>query len=319
MERNKTFREFCVRAVILLIIIFGVDRLVGQLFVVMKDLGLEYNPYHQWTKTAYTLEKCDADCIIIGSSKAEHSYVVEILADSLGMNIYDGGQGGCFFLYQNCIVNMLLDRRKPKNIIWDIQPECIPEDSKMKEYQNIRYLSPYYDSSPWAKAFMNSEDNKTSLKMQCRMFRYNSKLMQYVMPIVIGKDRNDGGYKSLPNSGYIYPAMNSNSLGEENRQIAFDEYKLSVYEATLRRCKENKVNLLIFVSPSFSNHNFVYRQAVLKLEEITQNKGYKFVDYSANNSFLRDSTLFKDVSHLNDKGARLFTQMAIKDILKNKE
>lgn len=131
MEKATTLLAFCVKAVVLLVILFGVDRLVGITFVSMKEVALARNPYHEWMKTAYILDKCDAECLVIGSSKAERSYVTDILQDSLLMSVYDGGQGGCFFLFQNCVINMLLDRGKPKQIIWDVQPECLPESSTM--------------------------------------------------------------------------------------------------------------------------------------------------------------------------------------------
>lgn len=34
-------------------------------------------------------------------------------------------------------------------------------------------------------------------------------------------------------------------------------------------------------------------------------------------TFMRDSTLFRDVSHLNDKGAKLYTQLVIKEVKNN--
>ena len=108
MEKNKSLYTFCLKAVLLLVILFGVDRLVGVAFVKMKDVGLAKNPENMWLKTAYTVEKVNADVVVIGSSKASHHYVPQMLEDSLGMTVYNCGQDGCFLLYQNCIVNMIL-------------------------------------------------------------------------------------------------------------------------------------------------------------------------------------------------------------------
>lgn len=314
--KNKTLLAFCLKVALLLVILFGIDRLVGNFFVSMKNMGLAHNPYHQWEKTARLLEKCDEACLVIGSSKAEHSYVTEMMSDSLGIGkIYNAGQGGCFFLYQNCVINMLLDRRVPKKIIWDIQPECIPADSRMKEYQNVRYLSPYYDSDSWAKDFINSEDERATIKMQCHMFRYNTKLFQYLLPIVTRKVKADSGYKPLPNDGYIYPTLKLDLSNEDNTD--FNEYKINVFSETLRRCKEKGVDITLFVSPSFVLPSTRYKNSVKKLTTVANDYGYNLLDYSDDVHFLSDSTLFKDVSHLNDKGARMYTKLVIFDI-KNK-
>ena len=107
---------------LLLVMLFGVDRLVGAAFVKMKDVVLAGYLENMWLLTPFTVEKVDADVVVIGSSKASHHYVPQMLEDSLGLTAYNCGQGGCFFLYQNCIINMILDRYTPKMILWDIQP-----------------------------------------------------------------------------------------------------------------------------------------------------------------------------------------------------
>ena len=313
MEKKKTIWAFCLKVLLLVVILFGVDRLLGAAFVKMKDVGLERNPYHQWTKTAYVLEKCDAECVIIGSSKAEHSYITDMLVDSLGMSVYNGGQGGCFFLYQNCIVNMLLDRRVPKKIIWDVQPESLPENSTMAEYQNVRYLSPYYDTDVWAKQFVDSQDNKACIRMACHQFRYNSNFVQYLMPVLGVGSITKGGYDPLPTEGYIYPALKT--LPDCEQEIGMDKEKVRQFEATLKRCKEKQVDLTLFVSPSFVVNNGTYREAVNLMKEIANANGYSLYDFSSNQTFLADSTLFKDGSHLNANGAKLFTEKVIEQIL----
>lgn len=318
MEKATTLLAFCVKAVVLLVILFGVDRLVGITFVSMKEVALARNPYHEWMKTAYILDKCDAECLMIGSSKAERSYVTDILQDSLLMSVYDGGQGGCFFLFQNCVVNMLLDRGKPKQIIWDVQPECLPESSTMQEYQNVRYLSPYYDSASWVRAFVDSEDSRAAVKMQCQMFRYNTKLVQYVMPILGGGKKTKGGYSPLPTCGYKYPVLKDGAATAETLMGGVDEYKLNVYEKTLSRCKENDVDITIFISPSYSIKGRAYKEAVVQLAEVANRYGYELMDFSSDERFMCDSTLFKDASHLNDRGARMYTSI-VAEALKNKK
>lgn len=315
MEKKNTLLAFCLKVVLLVVILFVEDRLVGAAFVKMKDVGLERNPYHEWTKTAFILDKCDAECLVVGSSKAERSYVTELLSDSLHISMYNGGQGGCFFLFQNCVINMLLDRGRTKQIIWDVQPECIAEGATMQEYQNVRYLSPYYDSDTWAKAFVDSEDERAALKMTCHMFRYNSKLVQYVLPIVGGGKKTQGGYNPLPTSGYKYPELGKDNENV-NQEVKLDVGKLRVYEKTLERCREKGVALTIFVSPSYIIKGKQYIGAVDKLSEIANKYGYELKDYSSDHLFMSDKTHFKDASHLNDNGARLYTETIISELKK---
>ena len=51
------------------------------------------------------------------------------------------------------------------------------------------------------------------------------------------------------------------------------------------------------------------------MKEIANANGYTLYDFSSNQTFLSDSTLFKDGSHLNANGAKLFTEKVIEQIL----
>ena len=66
MEKKNTLWAFCLKIVLLVVILFGVDRFVGAAFVKMKDVGLSANPENMWLKTPFTVEKVDADVVVIG-------------------------------------------------------------------------------------------------------------------------------------------------------------------------------------------------------------------------------------------------------------
>ena len=310
MEKKNTLWAFCLKVVLLVVILLGVDRLVGAAFVKMKDVGLATNPENMWLKTPFTVEKVDADVVVIGSSKASHHYVPQMLEDSLGMTAYNCGQDGCFFLYQNCVINMLLDRYKPKMIIWDIQPGSFTSHNE-KEYQNIRYLSPYYPQSVWTKRYIDSESKKMPLRMQSRMFAYNSKALNYLFPLVIGSSKTENGYIPLPNEGYIYPEKRRSEKTE--MPCPPNEEYLSLLSATLKRCKDEGVVVQLFVSPEYNYESDVYLAAVKDISYVSYDKGIPCHNYHS--LAANDSTLFKDASHLNDKGARLYTAKVVQDIL----
>ena len=47
------------------------------------------------------------------------------------------------------------------------------------------------------------------------------------------------------------------------------------------------------------------------MKEIANVNGYTLYDFSSDQAFLSDSTLFKDGRHLNANGARLYTEKVI--------
>ncbi|MCQ2171296.1 MAG: hypothetical protein MJZ17_00865 [Bacteroidales bacterium] len=306
--KKKGFVSFCVKAIILLALVVVVDRAVGFAFVKMKDYGLKSNPECMWLKTPYVVEKVDADVIVVGSSKATHHYIPAMIADSLGLSVYNCGQDGCFYLYQNCIINMVLDRYKPKKIIWDIQPGCLNADGGEREYQNVRYLSPYYhDDNVWAKQYIDSEDKWSSVKMQSRMFAYNSKLLNSLFPLVMGGSTTESGYIPLPSEGYDYPKLSADF--EDNSEYESWPEKLELFASTIERCRKEGVQLVIIASPQYVRPTKAYQSAVEDMQKVAVRYGSEVYDYS--DLFLDDPTKFKDASHLNHKGAIAFTEMVI--------
>lgn len=305
--KNDGFISFCVKAIILLAILLAVDKAVGAAFEIMKDVGLKTNPECMWLKTPYVVEKVDSEVIIVGSSRATHHYVPSIIEDSLGLKVYNCGQDGCFFLYQNCIINMILDRYKPEKIIWDIQPGCLNLLGSEREYQNVRYLSPYYRDNIWVTEFVNSEEKMSFIKMKSNMFAYNSKLLNSLFPLVIKGSTTEQGYIPLPSEGYKYPKLNLSDVNDSRYQV--NEAKLSLFASTLERCNSEDVELLIIASPSYLNQDDAYRTAVSDLKKVAAEYGNEVYDYG--DYYLDDPSKFKDSSHMNHKGAETFTRMII--------
>lgn len=312
--KNNTFLTFCIKVVLILVIIFGVDRFVGYTFVKMKDLGLKSNPENMWLKTPFTVEKMNADVVVIGSSKATHNYVPQILEEALGMTTYNCGQDGCFFLYQNCIVNMILDRYCPKQIVWDIQPESFISKDKSSQYQNIRYLSPYYADNEWVKLFVDGESEKMPVLMRSRMYAYNSKLLNYLFPLFFHSTTTDNGYIPLPNDGYTAPEMHDEI--EDKSLVASLDY-LDLLNATLKRCREKQTDVYLVISPEFSRKSIQTKSAERAICEQAVLEGFHCYDFLSNEVFMKDSSLFKDDCHLNDKGARLYTELVARELTSN--
>lgn len=306
MKNNRTFFSFCLRVVLLLVLLFCVDRIVGVAFARMKTLGLEHNPENMWLKTPYAVEKVDADIVVIGSSKATHNYIPDSLSCYLHMKSYNCGQDGCFFLYQNCIINMILDRYVPKIIMWDIQPESFIKKDVADEYQNIRYLTPYYRSNQWAKIYIDSESKKMPIRMLSEGYGYNSKLLNYVFPLITHVSATENGYIPLPSSGYDYPKMKQESQNDET-DVSTDY--LAILDETLKRCRIKGCDVRLYISPVYMKKSALTRLAEESISHVSETNGVCCMNYHSDMVFMMDSTLFKDAQHLNERGARKFTRM----------
>lgn len=300
--------------IILLALVVIADKAVGLAFVTLKDYGLKVNPEYKSLKTSYVVEKMDADVLIVGSSRAEHHYIPDIISDSLGVSVYNCGQRGGRFLYQNCVINMVLDRYTPKKILWDFLPGCmIVSGDNEKEYRCVRYLSPYYGKNKWTTEFINSEDKMSAVKMRCQMFAFNSRLPSYLAPFVRKGATTQNGYVPLPSEGYEYPVLNSDYMDDSKYEP--DLKKFELFASTIERCKREGVELLLIASPRYSYSSRAYMCAVSDLRKMAAEYGYEIYDYA--DLYLDDPTRFKDSGHMNHKGAMAFTEMVIEKHLRS--
>ena len=124
------------------------------------------------------------------------------------------------------------------------------------------------------------------------------------------KKRTLSGYVPLPNEGYIFPQL---------REKMKDEYipdndKLEKLSQTVKRCNTSGIKLYLVVSPTYAYKPVSFQSILQDLSHIANDNDTGFYDFSSDSGFLNDSTLFKDNVHLNDKGARKFTQYIL-DIL----
>lgn len=311
--RNQSLPKFILRIAFFIILLFIVDRIIGDVFVSIKDYGLKVNPENRGLKEPFIIEKVDAEVLIIGSSKASRHYVASLLSDSLGISVYNCGQDGCFFLYQNCILNMVLDRYHPKMILWDIQPNLFDGSTdNAKEYQNVRNFSPYYhEGNQWVVSYVKSQSKNTWMKMQSEMFGYNSKLLNYLFPLFSSSSKETFGYIPLPNYGYSFPKLEKDAIVEHYVR-ATD--KLDLLSSTIERCNTLGIQLKLFISPEYRIKSEAYQSEARDIKKVASSLGVDCYDYSSFPLFMNDSTLFKDVSHLNDKGARLYTNLVLSKI-----
>ena len=92
---------------------------------------------------------------------------------------------------------------------------------------------------------------------------------------------------------------------------------LDLLDNTMKRCKAKGVELRMYISPEFSQKSALTSAAAEEIGSVAMCNHVSFTNDHSDEHFMQDATLFKDVSHLNDKGARMFTEDVIRKILNN--
>lgn len=303
-------KKFIIKFVVFAAVVVSFDFVAGYVLSVLQHKAFENNPLRFEVRAMYAIEQAESEVDIIGASDASHSYISNQIADSLGLTTYNYGKDGCFFIYQNCLINLMLEHHTPKVIIWEIGKECLSiAENEDREWQSIKDFYPYYRNSVYCKQLIDSRGKFQSIYMLSGLYRFNSCLLTITEPFLFNEvvDDTANGYLPLPNDGYNYPKYRALDKAEDK----VDNKKREILKGTLNKCKEKGIKVIFCFSPKFNSDNAEGTLQYEELKRIANQTEVSLIDYRNKAPFNTDATLFKDNAHLNEMGARLYMEYFI--------
>lgn len=238
--------------------------------------------------------------IILGSSRAHHHYVPSVISDVKGMTAYNGGVDGNGIVLASGLYDLIEERYTPKVIFYDVEPSfdinVYAEDGNNNRY--IGHLRPYFQDHR-IKQILFRIDPSECFKNLSAMFRYNAKIVDLLKDQVVMSDYTTDGYAPLYGIMKKTPEVRING----NRPIQ-DTLKLNMMEEFISRLSQSKTKLIMVASPKYGAKS---SEVFDPIKELCARYGVEFWDYYAEPEFQRID-YFKESMHLNDKGARAFSE-----------
>lgn len=257
----------------------------------------------------YIANRATDDIIILGSSRATHHYVPQIIEDSLGMSCYNCGEEGNGVVLAYGRFRMLTSRYKPKLIIYEMTPGY---DYGTTEPNNkyLGYLRPYYSKEGINGLFADFDDELSPLKMMSKMYQNTAKLLPNVVDNIIFRD-NMRGYSPL--NGQLNPNEVKKAEMEIDHEV--DSVKLKYVEQIIVDAKNMNIPIVFMISPSYGLESDIsnYEPEIALCEKYNV-PYYSFVNYYP---IVRNADCFQDVGHMNNRGAMEYTKMLVKEMLNN--
>lgn len=278
----------------------GVDYISGYAFRFLENKAINHSPFGMITE--YTMWKVNTDLVVIGASEANHSYVMETLEDSLDFTVYNCGKDGCRFYYQNAMINGLLDRYKPKTIIWSISPSEFSKPSQEDE-DRLRELNPFYHTNDYSKEIINRRSKFEWIKMQSQLYVYNSRFLVFLIKSFMPDYQyKKGGYAPL------YGTNNNLVLKNRKWKENYDKTSEKYFISTLERCNQQGTNVFLVFTPRYEIGDYLNLIAYKKLKNVCSALDITLIEDFYHHKDLMKPELFKDNAHLNDEGAHRFTE-----------
>ena len=249
----------------------------------------------------YVCEKATEDVIIMGSSRASHHYVPEIISEKLGMSCFNAGQDGNGIILQYGRWKMLSERYTPKLIIYDITSVFDVEVNDNMAY--IDRLKPFCGDlmvKDYVSEVFPMEHFKTFSSMYCYNYKFIEMAFDYLRK---GDYKSSGGY--IPLNGHIRKEIISKAKTEKSHSIEMDSVKLFYLYQLVKEARKKGSQVLLVVSPSWKGGNLA-ANAYSTIKAMAEEYRVQFVEY-IDLEMCNNPDNFEDSSHLNDKGARAFT------------
>ena len=297
-----SIKTFILKLLCFVIALFAVDYLAGIVFNYLDNHAGD-----KFARENYLRNEVNADVLVFGSSKAAHQYVPGILSDSIGLTVYNAGQRGNGIIYEYGRLATIFKRYVPKIIILDVLKGYDLEVNDNSRY--LYLLKKDYGTNPQVDSLFTKIDQYNHFKMLFNSYRYNSTICDLLVNNAL-KNR-----QRFQTDGYF--PLNGSKLSKDKvtkqEPLEIDSIKL-YYLERIAMVNKPGCKLIFVVSPTYSA---VDKNDYAAVRNICKKHNITLLEYENDERFLGKKELFYDVSHLNDKGAHIFTQIVSSDIKNN--
>jgi hypothetical protein len=302
-KKTNSYLLFFLRLAIFIFTLFVLDGVTGSLLRHYYFTQNSGSMYH----TTYSMESATNDIIIFGTSRATHHYKPEVFERMLGMTCYNAGKDGTQILYHYAVLESVLKRYTPKIIILDISlKEVLKSD---ENYDWLSSLLPYYKKHPEIRPVVDLKSYFEKYKLISSSYPFNSAILTIAKSNgITSAEKGEKGYLPLEKE-WKEPL----TTDIPRRPEKIDSVKLHYFEKFIEDCKKANTRLYVMFSPIYIRYDQP-PVSLVTIKGICEHNHIPFYDYSKSIEFLSNPSLFQDRSHMNDKGATIYSEKVAREI-----
>lgn len=286
-------------------VLFSILLLIAADFLTGKSLHYLFNRQQSgWEhETSFAINEVKADVLLLGSSRAQHSYAVDLMEKIIGISCYNAGRDGQSIFYHYPVFAAYLKRANPKLIIMDCETEMLAQNSY--SFDRIACLLPYYQSHPEMRQVLEKRSRWEKLKLLSQTYPYNSMILKIVSGNLKKKDEDAGYQGYLPLDRSLNETIRTVDLSAVKYEL--DPYKLELLRDLMQTCNERNIPLYLICSPYYST--LKGEDASLQMcKAFCKQYHANYLDFAQDSFLLRRPDLFDDTAHVNHRGALHFTE-----------
>ncbi|UVT19569.1 MAG: hypothetical protein H8K03_17525 [Nitrospira sp.] len=240
-----------------------------------------------------------------------------ILQERLSASVFNAGIDGHGFLYAIMLLDLWThSHAPPKAILLHVDPTSLTYSEE--ELARTSVFSGHFGHSDRVRSILLMRGKYEWLKYLSSSYRFNGKVLPIIKNLTTRQDDTFDGFIGLEGSlesGAIPGADSRESLSEYS--ATFWDLKLDYLSELARYCKMNGTRLILFHSPRFQEDPTALAAWSQRLSALHLSyDGVEFLDLSERTHKLLAGRpgLFKDIAHLNAKGAEVFSTLLAEEV-----
>jgi hypothetical protein len=248
----------------------------------------------------YVFFESQSDIVLMGASHVKHGYDPRIISEKTGLSCYNAAQDGIDVIQNYIYLKSIINRTDPQVIVLDVYYRYL--DGSMK--YRLSNLNIWYKTNKEVSDYFDFDtDRLNKIKLKSNLYVYNGLLYQIIRTSVRSEVNYDG-YSPLYGE-YDGDFSYSNEFNPDIEEFSYLERIVSL-------CNEHNIQLIFARAPSFS-HNKEYDKWI---NDFCHNRDILLLDHIDDKSYLLNKKLFhNDGSHLNNEGAKLFSESIAIEII----
>ncbi len=261
-------------------------------------------------RITHTIANASSEIFIFGSSHANRHYIPKIFEEELELTTHNAGVQGQGIIFHNALQKIVLKRIKPKLIILNIDYNWLYE--REDAYERLSDFNPYYwQHREIIKPVISIKSKFSDVKLLLKAYQNNSTIV-HAIRYFFSPQKDYNGY--LPLSGSMENPKKIITHLHQQEQL-LDKNFINAFSSFIQSAKRNDIDLLLVLSPLANNENITNTNSMKKMKEIATEEKIPLINLNGSSHFKKKYYLFNDASHLNDKGATLFSKI-ITDYIK---
>lgn len=275
--------------------VFLIDFTFGRMMSYLRNKSLYSN------KIDYVVDVCDAEVLIMGSSKAAEHYCSSIIADSLRRSVYNCGLPGNGIIGAYVFLTQITKRYKPFCIVYEVTPwyDYYSVDPLIKYINVFKHL---YGRDAVNDIFEKCDSDEI-VKLKSNLYKYNNRFAINALFSQNNSALNNMGFHPLTG---VLDITTIKKKDKKSNLIEFDPTKYNYLKAFAELCVSRNINIVFVVSPRYTQDNTGdYHYA----KEICEDLNIPFIDNRNYPSVSDKPSMFHDEIHLNKEGASIYSQI----------